>query len=154
MSNFAQWSSALDKQFDEKVVQRFVQKHRTIALQAFKDIAIDSRTVAFAHGSPVWTGRFKGSNTMSIGAPDFSQALPPHPEAEAWPNEPDVPYPSPSLAEAAGRLTALKPFEKVFIANALPYARRIESGHSAKAPEGVYNVTSERIHMRFSNTPL
>lgn len=156
MSNFDAWSKDLERQFEERLVQRFVQKHRAITIDALKDISTDSMRVGFSNGSPVWTGRFKGSNNVSIGAPDTS-TLPPHPEtAEGlrWPDAPDSPYKSPSLAEASIKLTGLKPFEKTYITNALPYARRIEEGYSPKAPEGVYEVTAERMVAKYAGTKL
>ena len=156
MSNYAQWAASLDKAFQEKVVQRFVQKHRTIALQAMKEVTTDSRTVGFAHGSPVWTGRFKGSHKINVNVPDTG-VLPPHPETFEglrWPDDPAAPYPSPALSEASIKLTALKPFEKVVISNHLPYARRIETGYSPKTPEGVYGITAERLYKKYAYTRL
>lgn len=153
MNNLNQWTKDIDQQFQEKVVQRLVQKHRTIALQAFREVITDSRTVGFAHGSPVWTNRFGASHRIAVGAVDGS-SLPPHPEKPRWPDEPDSPYKSPALAEASIKLTALRPFEKIFISNSLPYARRLEQGYSKKAPEGIYNITADRMIARYAYTKL
>lgn len=154
MSNIDEWERALDAAYEEKVIQRLVQFHRTIALDALKDIGVDSREVGMEHGSPVWSGRFAGSNRISIGGPD-SSVLPPHPEGARWPEEPDSIYQSPSLAEASNILSGLKPFETIYISNFLPYARRIEEGWSrTKAPEGVYNITGERMVRKYAGAKL
>jgi hypothetical protein len=152
-SNHTEWEASIKKTFDEKVVHGFVQKHRTIALKAFQEIITDSRTVGFAHGSPVWSGRFAGSNKISVGSPDLS-ALPPHPERPNWPDEPDSPYGVVTMAEASIKLGALLPFDKVYISNNVPYAARLEDGYSPKAPEGIYGITGERIAIKYRNSKL
>lgn len=155
MSNYNEWAAAIDKAFDEKVVQAFVEKQRTIAIQAFKEIITDSRTVGFSYGSPVWTHRFAGSHRIAIGQIDKT-ILPPHPEAKhlQWPDEPEHPYPSPALSEASIKLSGLKFGENVYISNSLPYAAGLEKGRSLKAPEGVYNITAERMDAKYNGTKL
>lgn len=156
MSNYDQWAADIDKQFEEKVTQRFVQKHRTIALHAFREVTTDSRVVGFAHGSPVWTNRFGASHRIAVNSVDES-ALPPHPEIKEglrWPDEPDQRYKTLSLAEASLKIGVLRPFEKIYISNTLPYARRLEEGYSPKAPAGVYNITADRMIAKYAYTKL
>lgn len=151
-SNINEWERALDDAFEEKVVQRFVQFQRRIALEAFKEVGTDSRDVGMEHGSPVWTRRFAGSHRIQIGSPDVSSL--PMMQGERWPDEPDAQYQSPSLAEASAKLSALKPFETIYISNSLPYARRLEGGYSPKAPEGVYGVTAERLVRKYTGARI
>lgn len=156
MDNFAEFSKGL-QQAKETAVRQFVEFHKTVAQAAYNLISAHSETVGIAYGSPVWTGRFAGSHTISIGHIDTS-VLPPHPETGAggirWPEEPASPYRSKPASYASNKLAALKPFEVVYIANSLPYAQRLEGGYSLRAPEGVYNVAADAVRARYKNVQL
>ncbi len=144
---------------NERVTRAVVEAHKAVAIKAYAMIAADSRETGMRYGSPVWSGRFRASHTIAIGAPDTA-TKPPHPDtvgkgATRWPDEPDGIYNAPPASYAAQKLTALKPFDIVYIANALPYARRIELGHSKfKAPEGVYDVTAVAVRAQFRNISI
>lgn len=150
MSNINQFSADIDKAFDEKVVQNFVEFHRAVALDAFRKVAADTRSTGFAFGSPVWSGSFRSGHNISLDTPDFT---PPqkNPSADRWPDEPDQVLQAPPVSQAAQVLLALKPFRQIFIANAAPYARRLEGGYSLKAPEGVYKVTAMSVIEKFKS---
>lgn len=143
----------------ERVVRAVVETHKAIAIKAYAMISADSRETGLRYGSPVWSGRFRASHTIAIGAPDTA-TKPPNPDtvgagATRWPDEPDGIYNAPPVSYAAQKLTALKPFQIVYIANALPYARKIELGHSKfKAPEGVYDVTAVAVGAQFRNVTI
>lgn len=141
----------LDKAHKRKVVDQFVQFHKTVAIRAYREVTATAN-VAGGFGSPLWSGRFRASNNISIGSPDYD-AKPPKAGAGAWTPAPiSSPYPSRTPAEASLALNALKPFDRVFIANGVPYSRRIElDGWSAQTPNGVYNVTAENMRVRFGN---
>jgi hypothetical protein len=46
-------------------------------------------------------------------------------------------------------LSGLKPGDEVLFANLLPYARKIEQGSSAQAPNGVYEVAQKTLRQRY-----
>lgn len=46
-------------------------------------------------------------------------------------------------------LSGLKPGDEVLFANLLPYARKIESGSSIQAPNGVYEVAQRQLRARY-----
>lgn len=151
MSDLQKFSADIDRAFESKVVQTFVEFHKAVSLDAYKKVSADSRTVGFDFGSPVWSGQFRHGHNLSLDAPDFT---PPKPNPEVleglrWPDEPDAVLPARALSGAALVLAALKPFRQVFIANAAPYARRLEGGYSLKAPEGVYNITALSVINKF-----
>lgn len=146
----------------ERAVRAVVQAQKMVAIDAYHQICADSMTVNFEFGSPVWSGRFMGSNTIAIGEADTS-TLPPHPDtqgpgAERWeaPGHPiQGAYHAHAMSEAVIKLAALEPFQKVVIANALPYARRIEDGYSKlKAPAGVYEVTAASMRTKYGHIRL
>jgi hypothetical protein len=156
-NNFAAFEASLEKAFEEKVVQRFVQKHKAITMRALQEAGADSREVSFEHGSPVWTGRFRASHQLGVGEPATPAPAPQHPEVGEglrWPTEPDSPYRANSLAGYAAALLQLKPFDKTFVSNALPYAQKLEKGYSPKAPEGIYGIIASRLFRRYANTKL
>lgn len=143
----------------QRVVRAVVETHKAIAIKAYSLIAADTRDTGLRYGSPVWSGRFRASHTIAIGAPDTT-VKPPNPDtvgagATRWPTEPDGIYNAPPVSYAAQKLTSLKPFQIVYIANALPYARRIELGYSKfKAPEGVYEVTAAAVGAQYKNVTV
>ena len=142
-------SKQFEKQLErerKQVIGKFVEFHRTVALFAFRRI-LDR--------SPVWSGRFRGSNTIQIGSADTAtQGAPlglpnwPTPVARA------LQVRAPSMAEARRKLTGLRPFQSIVINNSLPYAGAIENGHSAQAPIGVYKLALLDANTRFRNVKL
>ena len=150
MDNFAQFEKQLTKAYDQKVVNRFVEFHKTVALDALREVGADA-TAQGAFGSPIHTGRFRRSHNLTVGSPAGKNA-PPLPGAAPWPRKVAKPYNAPSLSEARLKLDLeLKPFGKVFITNSLPYSRRLEGGYSPKAPNGIYQVTAVRLTAKYRN---
>jgi hypothetical protein len=156
MGNSRQFSAEIDEAIKKEWVAKFVQFHRTIALDCYKAIQTDSRAVAIKHGSPVMTGRYSGSHTIAINSVDTS-VLPPAPKHNLNSKSP----PSARLINAkplssvSAILQKLKAFDYVTIANSLPYAEELELGFSKfKAPNGVYDVTVKFIEEKFANAKL
>lgn len=134
----AGWSippSAFADQVDVEVSKRV----RTIALALLKEV-IERSPV----GNPdLWKdekgrprkappgyvgGRFRGSHIVSILAPVYTVTT-------------DVdPSGSETLQKGMAVLTGLEPYTQVFIQTNLPYAERLEQGHSKQAPEGLYEL--------------
>lgn len=112
------WSfppSAFAAQIDEEVSKQV----RTIALALLGEII---------QRSPVDTGRFRGNNIVSIGSPVYVNT-----------NEVD-PSGGETIRRGGAVLSGLKPYTQVFIQNSLPYAERLENGHSSQAPAGIYGL--------------
>lgn len=104
-----------------------------IALQAL-------RGVVFA--SPVDTGRFRGNWQVQQGG-----------AATAVLERAD---PSGSTTMAAGEAVIARATidAPLWLTNNVPYAGRLEDGHSEQAPEGVLGITVERIRSQFGRTRL
>ena len=73
--------------------------------------------------SPVLSGRYRSAWTLNERLPSLS-----------------VPAPGPQPPPTAPSLSLSDPFPVLVLANALPYAVRIEEGSSKKAPRGVLKL--------------
>lgn len=126
------------------VVDRSLEFFKTLAQTSYSMIIADSRNVGLAYGSPVLTGRYRGSHTIAVNTIDKSV----RPPAEDPDDEGTIRAKPASEVRAA--VEGIKLGDKINIANAVPYARKIEFGHSKlKAPEGVYEVTKDAVAYRF-----
>ena len=153
MADLSTFSRALDDS-KERAVRGLVEAQKAIATKAYSMIAADSRSVSLKYGSPVWSGRYRASHTIAIGTPDTSVKEAPQVDVR-WPDEPSTVLNAPPVSRAAQVLSGLKPFSVVFIANALPYARRIENGYSKlKAPAGVYEATAQAVRSLYGRLRL
>jgi hypothetical protein len=73
-------------------------------------------------------GRFRGSHTVSIGAPDFTVT------------ENIDPSGSETLSRGSMLIKASGKYPVIYIQTNLPYAEMLELGHSTQAPGGVYDL--------------
>lgn len=73
-------------------------------------------------------GRFRGSHIVSIGSPVYTVT-----------NTVD-PGGADTINRGMAALSGLEPYTQVFIQTNLPYAERIELGHSTQAASGVYEL--------------
>ncbi|GAI23301.1 unnamed protein product [marine sediment metagenome] len=112
--------------------------------QIESDLVKQARIIAMAllgeviERSPVDTGRFRGNHTVSIGAPVFTDS----PNLDK----------SGGSTKAAGQaaLQGLKPYTVIYLQNNLPYAERLENGHSKQAPNGVYGLAFTSVSAAFT----
>ncbi|WP_054882165.1 hypothetical protein [Pseudomonas sp. NBRC 111128] len=122
------WSTP-PSMFADAVEEALTQRVRVIALAMLNEIVLRS---------PVDTGRFRGNNIVSIGAPVYV----------------DPGYQDKNGSETVRRglsaLSGLEPFTQVFLQNSLPYAEAIENGHSKQAPSGVYSVSFHSVSQAYS----
>lgn len=104
-----------------------------IALQALQGVV---------RASPVDTGRFRGNWQMQAGTPATGVL--------------DRLDPSGSAALAAGESVIAQATidAPLWLTNNVPYAGRLEDGHSDQAPEGVLGITVERLRSQFGRTRL
>lgn len=98
------------------------------------DIATRVRVIAMAMlnevvlRSPVDSGRFRGNNIVSIGAPVYTSTDNVDPSGSA------------TINSGLSAMSGLEPFTVVYIQNNLPYAERLENGWSDQAPSGIYEL--------------
>ena len=130
-----------------RLVGELVAFQKRVVQTIYANLVTDSRKARppLAYGSPVWTGRYRGSFRVSIGSIDRTY-LPPYPNPPRWPTEPANPYRNVPASQISLQLAGLRPFQTVYISNAVPYVRRIERGYSrTKAPSGVFQRTIDNI---------
>ncbi|WP_423812406.1 HK97 gp10 family phage protein [Pseudomonas asiatica] len=128
MANGRGWSTP-PSLFAGVVEEALTQRVRVIALAMLNEIVLRS---------PVDTGRFRGNNIVSIGAP--------------------VRVPAETLDKSGGAtiqrglsvMTGLEPYTQVFIQNSLPYSEALEKGHSKQAPAGIYEVSFRGVAQAYS----
>jgi len=112
------------------VEEQLAQRVRVIALAMLNEIVLRS---------PVDTGRFRGNNIVSVGAPVFTS------------NANFDPTGSETIQQGARITTGLEPYTQVFIQNNLPYATALEDGHSQQAPGGIYAVSFNGVSQAYSS---
>lgn len=114
--------------FADVVEEQLSQRVRVIAMALLNEIVLRS---------PVDTGRFRGNNIVSVGAPVYSSTT-------------DVdPSGGNTISRGASTLSGLEPFTQVFIQNNLPYAVPLEDGHSKQAPAGIYAVAFNGVSQAY-----
>lgn len=116
--------------FAGMVEEQLAQRVRVIAMAMLNEIVLKS---------PVDTGRFRGNNIVSVGAPVYTST-----------NNVDK-----SGAETVQRglsvMSGLEPYTQVFIQNNLPYAQALEDGHSKQAPpKGIYEASFHGVTQAYS----
>lgn len=152
--NAAEFGRQIDVAYAKKIIPMFLEYHKSVVLKAYQLIVRDSREVSLAHGSPVWSGRFKASHNVAIGVVDGDVAAP-NPSAQfvRWPDEPENILSAKGISYVSSVLVKLRPFDIVYISNSLPYARRIEAGgFSLKAPNGVYQVAATTLKAQLQSS--
>lgn len=120
------------------VIRNRVPAQAALIMQKIASQAL--RGVVFA--SPVDTGRFRGNWQMQQGGPAASVL--------------ERTDPSGSVTMAAGEAVIARATidAPLWMTNNVPYAGRLEDGHSQQAPEGVLGITVERLRSQFGRTRL
>lgn len=85
----------------------------------------------------VLTGRYRSNWTIGVGAPNTS--------THETSGRPGAPASAPSQPAVPGLTLG----QTVYITNSLPYAGRIEQGHSRKAPAGVVGPVVAELQQEF-----
>lgn len=116
--------------FTGVVEEQLALRVRTISMEILQLVLL---------AAPVDTGRFKGNNIVSIGAPVYTTL--------------DVVDPSggETLARGLSAMSGLEPYTQVFIQNNLVYAVPLEDGHSKQAPAGIYGVSFNSVVQKYSS---
>lgn len=111
------------------VEEALTQRVRVIALAMLNEVVLRS---------PVDTGRFRGNNIVSVGAPVYTSSANVDPTG------------SETIQQGLRVTTGLEPYTQVFIQNNLPYAVPLEDGHSQQAPAGIYAVSFNSVSQAYS----
>jgi len=105
-------------------------------------IAAEALQLVVQH-SPVDTGAFRGSHRVSVDTPDYG-----HDAAQTDTNG--------QAAVQTGLTviaTANQPFQTVTVQTNLPYAEKLEAGHSKKqAPQGVYRPAYAFLRAKYARS--
>ncbi|MCT8955152.1 HK97 gp10 family phage protein [Pseudomonas lundensis] len=115
--------------FADVVEEDLMKRVRTIALAMLQEIVLRS---------PVDTGRFRNNNIVSIVSPVYASTV----ETDA--------SGAGTISRGAAAMSGLEPYTTVFIQNNLPYAQRLEDGHSKQAPPGgIYAASFHGVSQAF-----
>ncbi|WP_432755362.1 HK97 gp10 family phage protein [Pseudomonas sp. WMBT8] len=116
--------------FSGVVKDELSKRVRVIAMAMLNEIVLRS---------PVDTGRFRGNNIVSVGAPVYTSTVNVDPTGAE------------TINQGLSAMTGLEPFTQVFIQNNLPYAVPLEDGHSKQAPAGIYAVSFNGVSQAYSS---
>lgn len=116
--------------FAELVEEEAEKRWRAFALTCLNAVVLRS---------PVDTGRFRGSHTVSVGQPDYGLT-----EAEDRTGTLTL-----DTGAAVIRGVPKGAFPPVYIQTNLPYAARLENGWSQQAADGVYAVSFNYAVQKF-----
>lgn len=124
------------------MIAEFGLFQRSVAEYAYRQLVVLS---------PVWSGRYRGSHRISLGDVDET-VLPEFEGPQVWPEEiPDAnKFRAVGAADIQLQLLKLKPFDHITLSNSVPYAGRLEDGHSGQAPEGIFEVAATATRARFA----
>jgi hypothetical protein len=111
------------------VEEELSKRVRIIAIAMLNEIVLRS---------PVDTGRFRGNNIVSVGSPVYAESA----SLDKSGGE--------TISRGVSAVSGLEPFTQVFIQNNLPYAGRLEDGHSKQAPGGIYAVSFNGVSQAYS----
>lgn len=95
---------------------------------------------AQAAGAGYVGGRFRANNFVTVGDPNFQLKL----------DEVD-PTGASTISRGSSVIQTVGPYSVVHIQNNLPYAERLEDGHSTQAPGGIYAVAFNGVAAAYSN---
>lgn len=116
--------------FSGVIKDELSKRVRVIAMAMLNEIVLRS---------PVDTGRFRGNNIVSVGAPVYTSTVNVDPTGAE------------TINQGLSAMTGLEPFTQVFIQNNLPYAVPLEDGHSKQAPAGIYAVSFHGVSQAYSS---
>nr|WP_315436113.1 HK97 gp10 family phage protein [uncultured Pseudomonas sp.] len=122
------WSTS-PSLFADVVEQDLSKRIRVIAMAMLNEIVLRS---------PVDTGRFRGNNIVTVGAPVYTATESLDPSGGL------------TITRGLAAMTGLEPYTQVFIQNNLPYAAKLEDGYSKQAPAGIYETSFNGVSQAYS----
>lgn len=127
VTNLLRFKADLSNFAKVNVPNATLKVQRAVALQVLN---------GFILRSPVDTGRFRASWTAQAGSPNPVYAV-----------EGLDTYPSPNANVLLASSGLSRPFMALYVNNNLPYALRLEEGHSGQAPAGIVAPTVAGINL-------
>lgn len=115
--------------FANVVEEDLSKKIRVIAMAMLSEIVLKS---------PVDTGRFRANNIVSIGNPVLTYT------EQVDKNGGDT------ITRGLTAMSGLEPYTVLYIQNSLPYAEKLEQGHSKQAPGGIFGVSFTSVTQAYS----
>lgn len=134
-SNVREFNLALDTFIGKQVPEIARAAHRKVVLDAHRKLVMKS---------PVDTGRFRGNWIVSTSSPNTGTTDVRDPGARGQPPG------GASQSAALAAVGAMVPYSVAFIQNNLPYALRLEQGHSKQAPAGMVALTLAELTTELS----
>lgn len=104
----------------ERAKDKQHQVVRKVSLDLYRSLVLKS---------PVDTGRFRANWVTGVGAVNTATSEQVDPSGEG------------AIARAEGALQNVQVGGVVYLTNSLPYAKRLEYGHSKQAPGGMVRIT-------------
>lgn len=137
----------IERVMQEKVILQSQEMIKALGLEYWRFITANAQRGGEGFGSPVLSGRFYRSHNISLDSPNTKVEAP-------NPGGAERPYSAQPLSIAAVLLNTFTLGRSIFFANALPYSRRLETGYSAKAPDGVYQVAADLLRAKAKNVRI
>jgi hypothetical protein len=136
VTSAAELRAALADQMESRVKPAVVNAQRMIVSYCFEEWELGKATWSGAQPNNYWSGQYRASVNISIGAPDDTTA-PDNPGP--WPIHPN-PYPAIDLSTALQAINGLGFGETVYITNAVPYAQTVEDHTQIAAAASAFTV--------------
>lgn len=130
-------------EFVQVISKDLAEKRTQIATEALQ---------AVISGSPVRDGAYRSNHRVTVNSADygFDMTLGKGSASEPPKGSLNVKSYAAGLEIIAGE--ANEPYASITIQNNLPYAERLENGHSAQAPIGVYGPAFAGIRAKYSKS--
>lgn len=124
------WKGFRPSQFTFQVLRDGSELQRKITAAMLQGVVLKS---------PVNTGAFRGNHRVSIGSVDYTKDFQKKDKSGTT-----------TIADGMAKILSVQLGMRVFISNNLPYAIRLENGHSKEqAPLGIYSITFQSVTSRY-----
>lgn len=123
------WNGLRPSQFTLQLLRDGSELQRKITAAMLQGVVLKS---------PVDTGAFRGNHRVSIGSVDDTKDF----------LKKDTTGTT-TIADGMAKILSIQLGKRVFISNNLPYAIRLENGHSGQAPLGIYSITFQSVTSRY-----
>lgn len=129
----AGWSGTRPTAFIKVIEKDLIGKRKEITATALQ---------AVVSGAPVKDGAFKGNNRVTLDGVDLGYDM------DLMDKDG-----SQTLAEGEAVIGQIDtPYGESVIQNNIPYAEKLESGHSQQAPQGVYRPAFAAVRAKYSKS--
>lgn len=126
--NAAQFRIELENLGEEVTDQAVLEVTKAVALRGLSGVVLKS---------PVDTGRFRANWNVAVESIDYSVS-------EATDKSGGA-----TISKGTATINAVEPYRVIWLTNNLPYAERLEGGHSKQAPAGMVALTAAELESMF-----